>query len=294
MYKNYPINNSCLFRLRSKKKLATILNVDEKLMRNNNYREIIQYSIFQNDKGRWIYNPAYELKALQKQLLKYFSRISTPSYLKSGKKGVSYIDNAKSHLYNDYIVTADISGFYSNCRRKNVYEMFINKFEMERDISGIITDIVCYENFIPTGSPTSQMVAYFTYSDAFDSIENISNASNIAFSLYVDDMTFSSKNLISKKYIHEIDTIIRKKGLKLKNSKTKYFFKNDNALITGAVKDSSSNLRVPNKLRLSIIKSYIEYQKASSVEKSKLFNELNGKIRAARIIEADIFPSLKL
>ena len=282
-----------MFRLTTKKKLATILMIDLNTLKNKKHKNYIQYSTFTNKEGRLIYNPSKELKIIQGRLFKYLSRIETPDYLKSGKKGLSYLDNAKAHINNhNCIVTADISGFYKNCKRKHVYKMFIEKFEMGKDIAGIITDFVCYENFIPTGSSTSQLTAYFTYSKAFDFINQIANNKNFTFTLYVDDITFSSNNTINRSIIYEVNCRLLQQGLKLKTSKTNFYHKNEACIITGSAIDKFGNLRVLNKHRKSIIESYIEYRKFPENEKNKI--KIKGKLQSARMIEKNIFPTFKI
>ena len=60
------------------------------------------------------------------------------------------------------------------------------------DVAKILTDIVTYEKCIPTGCPTSQLIAYYAYEDMFAGIKKIADNHGCLFSLYVDAMTFSS------------------------------------------------------------------------------------------------------
>lgn len=290
-YKKYPLNQSCLYQLRSKKKLSEILGIDLSILKNKKYKNMIKYSNFVNEKGRIINNPDDKLKKVQKKLLNYLCKIETPLYLISGQKGISYLDNAKKHIAKQrYIVTSDIAGFYKNCKRKHIYIMLREKFKMSEDVAGIITDFVCCDDYVPTGSPTSQIIAFLTYSEIFDKINQLAQEKKNIFTLYVDDMTFSSEKYISRKILYQIELELRRKGLKFKTKKTKKYNKKENCLITGVAIDKNGNLKVPNKLRSSIIKNLREYKRT---KEEKIFLKLRGKLEAARMIEKDIFPSLK-
>ncbi len=72
---------------------------------------------------------------------------------------------------------------------------------MSEDIAGLMTDLVSFGKCLPTGAPTSQIMAYWTYNKTFDEMVNIANKYNSIFTLYVDDMTFSSNEAISKKHV---------------------------------------------------------------------------------------------
>ncbi len=290
IYKKHLLNQSCLFQLKSKKKLSEILGINLNILKNKEYKKLIKYSNFINEKGRIINNPDDKLKKIQKRLLKYLCKIETPNYLISGKKGLSYLDNARNHVskYN-YVVTSDISGFYKNCKRRHVYIMLRKKFKMSEDIAGIITDFVCCDEYVPTGSPTSQIIAFFTYSEIFDKINEFAQEKKYIFTLYVDDMTFSSKEYIDRKILYEIELELRKKNLKFKNKKTKRYSKKENCVITGVAIDKNGNLRVPNKQRNSIIETFKEFEKTKD---EQVYLKLKGKIQAVRMIENNIFSAL--
>src|SRR3989338_9167659 len=94
--KNYPIDRSPLFRLRNKRKFAMLLKLPLKKIRSlcsdDNYYE---YPEEKNGNVRLIQAPKANLKNIQKNFTNILSRIETPEWIVSGKKGMSYIDNAK-------------------------------------------------------------------------------------------------------------------------------------------------------------------------------------------------------
>lgn len=91
----------------------------------------------------------------------------------------------------------DISKFYDSASYGKIYKMFKEKFLVENDIAWILTNLVTYKGGLPTGSPTSQLIAYWAYRDMFHEIYDVVVKRGCRFSLSVDDMTFTLKNHIS-------------------------------------------------------------------------------------------------
>lgn len=85
----------------------------------------------------------------------------------SGERGKCYIDNGKAHIMSHYVLTMDIKNFYDNCNREYVFRFFKDKMLMAGDIAGFCTDLVCLEGGIPTGCPTSQLIAFYAYEAMF-------------------------------------------------------------------------------------------------------------------------------
>lgn len=222
-----------------------------------------------------------------------------PEWLISGEKGKSYIDNGMAHRSNSYALTIDIKSFYDNCKREYVYRFFKEKLLTSPDVAEILTNIVTYNGLVPTGCPTSQIIAYYAYEDMFNEIATIAKEYCCTFTLYVDDMAFSSTTPFDyKKLSREIDIALRKYGHKPKYKKVKYYKKGAPITITGTVIDNHS-LLTPNSLQNTI---FNEFQALKNKDRNKLITEesevkkvlsLKGKICAARNIEPNKFPEIK-
>ena len=182
--------------------------------------------------------------------------------------------------------------FYPSCKRDYVYRMFRYTFRMPSDLAIILTTLVTYNGGIPTGAPTSQMIAYWAYRDTFIRMNEIALEYNTKFSLYVDDMVFSSKSTISKRMILEIKKELQKCGMNLKDNKTRKYGGKDYKLITGVVYDKNGVLKIPNRLREDIIDGYNEIKKMKDTCSETDKKSLLGKIYSARQIEPDAFSQL--
>ena len=96
---------------------------------------------------------------------------------------------------------------------------FLQKLLTSPDVAKLLSDITTL-NYIPTGSPSSQILAYFAYEEMFINMFNVSQEFNCKMTLYVDDLTFSKGNSFNyQKLINYIDIEARKfdHSLKYKN-----------------------------------------------------------------------------
>lgn len=299
----YPIDQCALYKCRSRKKLESLLAIERGDLRN--IQSAIKYSSFEIDKKdstdkRTITAPMRTIKAVQARILSLIQRIERPEWLISGEKGKCYIDNGKAHVDSAYMLAMDIKKFYDNCKRDYVYRFFLNKMQAAPDVAKILTDIVTYKGGIPTGCPTSQLIAYYAYEDMFKQIQSCAESYGCIFTLYVDDMTFSSKNPFpQEKLSQEIDVILRHYGHKPKYKKVAFYSKNKAKPITGTIVTSSHKLEIPNRLQEKIYSGFQEIKKLSEAESEE--NEkidcaaqaLLGQVQAAKSIDGQRFPEIE-
>jgi hypothetical protein len=113
-HRSYEVENSPLYGLSNKKKLASLLNSDISLISSPDKSELTsQYRIFVDKKTkRFITEPIGDLQAIHRQLLKFFSRIVPPEYIHSAIKKRSYRTNAEAHHESTIILKIDIKKFF--------------------------------------------------------------------------------------------------------------------------------------------------------------------------------------
>ena len=289
-----------MYKEKSYKHLTKILYITEKEFKN--IHSVIHYHTFQINKNnstdkRTIMTPNERLKKIQSRILKLLQNITRPAWLISGEKGKCYIDNGKRHLNSSYFLTMDIEKFYDNCSREYVFLFFKNRLNMAGDLAGLCTDIVTYDGRIPTGCPTSQIIAYYAYENMFNDIYAVACKYGCEYTVYVDDIAFSSKNPFKANQLkHEVDCILRNYGHKPKYAKVKYYSKGKNVPITGTIVTPQHELKSPNKLQKKIYDNFqtlkgLSERELSDIETQRL-NRLKGQIQAARNIEKGKFPEI--
>lgn len=299
--KKYDLTQCALYKCRSKKRLERILYLEPGGLKMID--SIIGYHEFEIDKKhsdekRRITAPDKTLKAIQRRILYLLHRVIRPEWLISAEKQKCYIDNGKAHQDGKYVLTIDIKKFYDNCMREPVYQFFVQKLKTSPDVAKKLTDIITYNGGIPTGCPTSQIMAFYAYYDMFSEISDLAEQFGCKFTLYVDDMTFSSKKPFSPDQLRQlIDRVLRKYGHRPKYPKVKYYGPSDYKPITGTVVTPEHSLVVPNGLQKTIYNTFQAVKPLTDVEicseeDAKLILSLKGQIQAARNIEEGKFPEI--
>ena len=142
-------------------------------------------------------------------------------------------------------------------------------------------------------------MAFYAYSDMFSEIADAAKQCGCKFTLYVDDMTFSSREPFSPDRLRRIiDCVLRKYGHKPKYPKVKYYAFSDYKPITGTIVTPEQTLAVPNGLQKTIYTAFQEVKPlvgtvVHSDEDVKRILSLKGQIQAARNIEKGKFPEIR-
>ena len=244
----YEIYDSPFFRLRTKSKLAKLLNISKsKLLElandNNLYIQFDKEK--KNGEFRKISAPRDDLKAVQKRIANLMQRIECPDYLIAPVPGRSYVDNAAVHIGSKSVRLLDIDDFYPSCTANKVFWFFHKQMECSPDVSAILKELVTYEESLPQGSPCSPILAYFSYVDMWEEIAQIVNNANFKLSVYVDDLTISG-DMVTGSVIWEIKKTLRKHGhnYSIEKERSKYC---NSVEITGVILRPDGRLVPPNR-----------------------------------------------
>lgn len=301
MIKKYDITQCALYKCNSARNLKRILKLNDEEYKDITF--VVKYHSFQIDKKdgvekRQITAPDKRIKEIQKRVLQLIQKVERPEWLISGEKGKCYIDNGKRHVHSNYFLTMDIKKFYDHCKREYVFRFFKDRMKMAGDLAGICTDIVTYEGGIPTGCPTSQLLAFYAYENMFNEIYEVACEYECLFTVYVDDMTFSSENPFAlNTMVSKIDRILRKYGHKPKYKKVKYYSHGKYVPITGVIVTGKHELKVPNSLQKRVYDDFQEIKQLEGTtfkeEDQKKLNSLKGRLQASNNIEQGKFPEIK-
>lgn len=293
--RGYKIDQSPLYRLSNKRKLATILQTEYATLLHA--KEMINYTVSEIEKGsggfRTIYNPCRELKQVQRRIKNLLSRISIQSWVFSGRKGVCHVDNGKYHEHSIYFIQSDLHAFYDSCSRERVYRLFKDRFKCSSDVSALLSDLTTLtledgSTVIPTGSPCAQLVAFFAFQDMFNELHDLACNHGCKFSLYVDDLTFSSKTPFNNPAVFKkkLLQIVKRYGHSLSLSKTAYRGADETKIVTGVAITKEGVSAIPNKLRYKIVQGTAQ---SGTGDTSTALSTL-GRINSARMVEPSSFP----
>lgn len=282
--RQYPLNQSPLYKLSSRQKLAVLLGVPLKYLENlakagNSYRV---FEIEQNQKMRQVEVPKGLLSKVHQRIFLLLARIEKPDYLHSGVKGRSYITNARAHSLRVPLVKVDVKRFYPSVHRGKIFDFFRYQMQCSPDVAGLISALCSYEGHLPTGSPVSQLVAYFSLKPMFDELSRLACKCGLTMTCYVDDLTFSGEQA-SHQFLWEARKIIHRFGLS--SHKEKCYAANEKKLVTGVLLVGDEAVVQPSK-ELAMWEATCNLTRLTDVEKLEALTSLLGQANAAAQIEA--------
>ena len=254
-HKEIPIESCGFFRLGTKRDLAKLLGYSvsdlKQFAKDECYTEWPKRG--KNGKIRIIEQPSPELGRLQKRVHKLIRKVETPPWLMSGKRGISSQDNALVHCESPFVINVDIEKFFQSTKREFVFLCFQREFQIRSDVASLLADLLTYKGHIPTGTSTSQLMAFWAYKKTFLRICRLCEENDIVMSLWVDDITFSRSSPFSKNWVKSISHILKTVDLQLKINKTKKYSARDYKIVTGSGISPDGLLVVRNEKRKEIL-----------------------------------------
>jgi len=153
-----------------------------------------------------------------------------------GRKGHDSIKNSKYHQGSNCFFLTDLKNYFPLIPSQMVYQSFVRK-NCSPSIARSLTRLVTFNGHVPQGAPTSTIVANIVLQmHAERKLLRLVEGRNIRFTLYVDDLTFSSQADF-KELCPRILEVLEGAGFHISRDKTNYRSK---AEITGNITSGSS------------------------------------------------------
>lgn len=206
---------------------------------------------------REISSPSQPIKNLQRKIKKYIEeKYSIHSCAKGFKKGSSNISNAKIHVKPNWCLNLDLKDFFYSINFGRVYGMLLAKpFMAKKRIAVAIAHILCFNNKLPQGAPSSPLVSNLIAHSLDNKLLALAKDYHCRYTRYADDITFSSNSKepprdlaiydtnISKWFIGNVlQKTIENCGFYINNSKTRLLKKYQRQEVTGIVVNKKINL----------------------------------------------------
>jgi RNA-directed DNA polymerase len=173
-----------------------------------------------------------ELKKIQKRIYTFLLKnVEMPKYAYGGVSKRDNVLNAKQHQGNKFIFNTDLKSYFPSISHKQVFALF-RELGFSPTVARILTKLTTYERRVPQGVPTSTLIANLVFKKTGDKILNFAELNQMKFTIFVDDLTMSSK-IDFKNKIPAILEIITNDGYKISHKKTSY--KTKNPIITGVI-----------------------------------------------------------
>lgn len=241
--------NSKFYGLQSKQRLKELLYIKRDVYCKSSFINT-KINVYLDKNGRIIEAPDDDIKAIQGIISKSLLTIGVPNYVFSAVRGRGYKDIEAIHNEIDNTICLDIKKFYYNISRNKIYNFYINKLKNSKDVANILTNLSTIDlrlknycgsneiynlvkdrailsNHLIAGSPISTILSFYANAEMFEQINSFCIENNILFSLYVDDLIFSSYELIKENFIADILAILKKYGYSVSLEKNREFKKGD-------------------------------------------------------------------
>lgn len=181
-----------------------------------------KYQVGENDsiRLRHLMPPVRSLKAIQGKISNFLHEIELPGCMHGAVKESNNIINALRHVENKFFLKIDLKDFFSRISNRQVHHVFLgNGFSWE--VARILTKLTTNNGSLPQGAPSSPVLANLTFANAARELEKLIAGHNITFTIFLDDLVFSSKKDF-KELIPQILHIIRSNRFFPHNKKIQY------------------------------------------------------------------------
>lgn len=282
------IEGSAFFGLESRRTLARLLFVAlptlKRLAANaeRNYYFCDKPSEKDPQKKRALQVPKELLMRVQKRILQLLQRIRPPDYLHSGVRGRSYHSNAAVHVGPDrWVGKLDIRNFFPSVKREEVFRFFRFRLQCSPDVADALTSLCICRGALPTGSPISQIVAFWTYEETFSAIASRAERHGLKMTLYVDDLGFSGAG-VTKAFLRIAESRLKQRGLTCHKLRTA---KPGKTLVLTGVAITPRGLRLPNERRRALARDVRALRNPLCKDIADLLQNVVGRCREASQFE---------
>lgn len=201
---------------------------------------------------------------------------------------MNHISNAKAHIDCNDMICADIKKFFPHTKIKYLQEFLETNLKFSPDLALDVANLLTINGHLPTGAPSSPLLTFWSYKIVFDKIYDFATNLGITMTIYIDDMTFSSKSKVSKKLIPFVDAELTRVGLELHPEKLKNFKCSKYKHVTGVCIDRKHSLVVKNEHRDNLLKILNSKDDITQLSTEQIETCI-GMIKSMQLIEPKIF-----
>ena len=174
-------------------------------------------------------------------------------------KGSSFVENARYHEGQRWVLNIDIKDFFPTIGFARVRGLFLSPlFGFNERVATILARCCTFEDGLPQGARTSPILANYIAHNLDKKLISIANTERIKYSRYADDLTFSSSNRnlpqslvkdFSKKNSTgniELGSMLidafAGAGFKINDKKVRLQFRQDRQEVTGLIVNQHTNV----------------------------------------------------
>lgn len=230
-------------------KMSHDLLLDENVIKSICARGQANYRRIKLPKGRIVWQPCAQLKSLQYWVVDFLleNGIDPLPCATAYEVGSSIANNAKMHKNNNHVLRMDIRHFFPSITRDFISRYLLtikHQFPLEEDDIDFICSVVCKQDSLVMGSPSSPVLANRIMIPIDQKIQDSLNEHNQSFryTRYSDDLFISSKQFIDPEIAAQIESILVSYGFVINHSKTKFLGKGSNRMMAGIAVNQNKEL----------------------------------------------------
>jgi len=170
----------------------------------------------------------------------------------------SIMTNASQHLHKRFVFNIDIENFFGTINFGRVRGFFIKNrnFSLTPEIATVLAQIICHENQLPQGAPTSPVASNLIAHILDIRMVKLASEVGCVYSRYADDLTFSTnkRNFPSAIALcaeadhnwsvgQELRNIVHATGFRLNDKKTRIHYADSRQEVTGLVVNRKVNVK---------------------------------------------------
>lgn len=215
-----------------------------------------------------------KLVRLQKRLKEFIDRhvlVAHPS-VHGFTRGRGTVTNAGVHLGARALLTVDISNFFPSIKRQQV-ELALQAHGAGEKIAAAIANITTFDGALATGFPTSPVLSNLVFRPLDDEFENFANVSELVYTRYADDLTFSGES-VNDAHLEAISTTLSSHGFRTNTKKVRFQRKGHRQVVTGFTVAHSDHIRLP-KPKKKILRQDLYYSSKIGIEAQANFRHLD-------------------
>lgn len=155
----------------------------------------------------------------------------------------SIMGNALPHVAQPHIYSLDLKDYFTTITTKQVVRLFQSElFDFNKAIAQALTLLVTFEGHLPTGAPTSPVIANFCTLQLDHALMAFATQNELNYTRYADDMTFSSKSFIDTEMRLAIHHLIEAHGFHINPKKIHYRHPHQQHRVTGIIVNKKLNV----------------------------------------------------
>lgn len=287
MIKHHPLNQSLLYKIQTRRKLAAVFGMTEPALQallamprpfNSRHIEVVRNG---KVKCRYVQEPRGALRPIHSRIRKLLSKIEPPDFLFCPVKGRSYVSNAAVHAGSKEIRTLDVSNYFPSTPRHRVFWFFNKVMQCSPDVASILAQLLTADGSLATGSTVSPILSFYAFRDMWLNIANLAYKAGCKLSVYMDDVTVSGDN-VPESLMWNIRQQIDSRGLKYHKER---HFRGGVGEVTGVIVRDNT-IVLPNRQRKKVYNLKCDLRSASNTaDAAAIQRRLFGMIAQQKQVE---------